>query len=304
MVKSVALRAAAACLLAMFAQPSAVVAQTGAATLPNGYSAVPLREPSALSAQQLEEETRKLLAWLEANGPGLTRAQMAGPREQAYYLIGERIKHLYAAEQRILPDRRDRVLQMLFMNADNLGVHGGSQIFEVLKDPAMPSMPVRAGMPRGLSVALEGDLLRVRSDLGWTFAVPYHFMIWQAADQQRPGGRIQAVTLSTGTASDRSALGHSQATLMMFFSPQGIAAIPMDVLRTQLGPLDGTPRNALGIRGLLSQHVVNETTKLHSEVTSWIDESGAYLVVYSGNDGSYQTNRPHFLDFLNSIRKL
>jgi hypothetical protein len=277
-------------------------AQADGPLLANGYSVAPLRAAPAFSAKEIEVEARKFLVWLEANGPKLTREQMAGPREHAYYLIGERIKHIYAESEAILPARRDPVLQSLFMHADNLGVIGGAQIFAALKDPGTPGMPARALPPRAISVTLDGDRLRVSSEKGLSFSVPYYFMIWQAADQQRAEGRLQLITLSTATARDVSAAGHSQATLQILFSPDGAAALPAELLRSQLQTGTVDPPAALGLRDLKSQHGFNPATKLHTEMVSWADASGAYLVTYSGMDGTYQSNRPHFIDFLRSVQ--
>jgi hypothetical protein len=286
-----------ACFLATSAS-----AQIDGQFLANGYSVAPLQAAPAFSEKEVETEARKFLTWLESNGPTLTREQMPGPREHAYYLIGERIKHIYAATQTILPMRRDPVLQALFMHAENLGVLGGSQIFGALKNPGTSGMPVRVQPPRAISLTLDGDLLRMRSELGWSFAVPYYFMIWQAGDQQRTEGRRQSIIFSTGTARDVSAAGRSQATIMFLFSPDGPGALPVELLRGQL--LDGAvdPPAALGLRDLKSEHGFNAATKLHTEIASWTDSSGAYLVMYSGMDGTYQANRPHLMDFLRSVR--
>jgi hypothetical protein len=277
-------------------------AQTDLQLIANGYSAAPLRSAPSLSAKEIETEARKLLAWLEVNGPKLKREHMSGPREHAYYLIGERIKHIYAESETILPTRRDPVLQALFMHADNLGVFGGSQIFAALKDPGMPGMPVRTRLPGAMSVTLDGDRLRVVSELGWSFSVPYYFMIWQAADQQRPEGRLQVVSFSTATASDASAAGRSQATLTLMFSPNGATAQPAELLRSQWQSGAVDPPVALGVRDLKSQHGFNAATKLHTEMVSWANSSGTYLVTYSGMDGTYQSNRAHFIDFLRSVQ--
>jgi hypothetical protein len=286
-----------ACCLATSAS-----AQTDGQFLPNGYSVAPLRAAPAFSEKEIETEARKFLTWLESNGPTLKREQMPGPREHAYYLIGERIKHIYAAGQTILPTRRDPVLQALFMHAENLGVLGGSQIFAALKDPGTSAMPVRVQPPRGISLTLDGDVLRIRSELGWSFAVPYYFMIWQAGDQQRPEGRRQTIVFSTGTARDVSAAGRSQATVMLVFSPDGAGALPSELLRSQLQGSAVDPPAALGIRDVKSEHGFNSATKLHTEIASWTDASGAYLVMFSGMDGTYQSNRPHFIDFLRSVQ--
>jgi hypothetical protein len=43
-------------------------------------------------------------------------------------------------------------------------------------------------------------------------------------------------------------------------------------------------------------------TKLHTEMGSSAVASGAYLVAYSGMDGTCRSNRAHFIDFLRSMQ--
>jgi hypothetical protein len=41
---------------------------------------------------------------------------------------------------------------------------------------------------------------------------------------------------------------------------------------------------------------------LHTEFASWTEKQGPFAVVYLGVDGTYQWNRPHFLDFLRAVQ--
>lgn len=46
----------------------------------------------------------------------------------------------------------------------------------------------------------------------------------------------------------------------------------------------------------------DQASGLWTEVVALKVPSGSLLVVYSGSDGTYQVNRPHFLDLLKSLR--
>jgi len=43
-------------------------------------------------------------------------------------------------------------------------------------------------------------------------------------------------------------------------------------------------------------------SKLHTEFASWTEKQGPFAMVYLGIDGTYQWNRPHFLDFLRALQ--
>lgn len=123
-------------------------------------------------------------------------------------------------------------------------------------------------------------------------------MVWNIGDTAKDGGpRTQLVALSTGAAKDKSEAGRSQATLMFLFSPDKTELLER-YWRDQMGIDPEVEPKALGVRALTSRHVVYEPTKLHKEFTSWSDPSGSFAVVYLGIEGTYESNRPHFIDFV------
>ena len=56
-------------------------------------------------------------------------------------------------------------------------------------------------------------------------------------------------------------------------------------------------RVPLDVRGLIARRykVAGGVT---SELVTWNGSDGPFIVIYSGLPGAYETNRPHFLDFL------
>jgi hypothetical protein len=265
-----------------------------------GYSTEPLRAP-LFNEAQIAVETTTINNWLNDNIQKLTYEQMKGPREYLYYLIDSRVKQHYAAERRVLPAKHDLILEMLFSWAEPLGVFGGSQAFNAVKDPASPAKDPVMKLPDGISLILVKDLFAIQSTSGWTLSFPYYFMIGRVRDFTAKGGaRTQLVIISTGAAKDKSQAGKSQATLMFMFSPEKYESFER-YWREQFGIGTEITPIALGVSNLSSRHIVDAPTMIHKEFTSWSDSTGSFAVAYLGVEGTYEWNRQHFIDFVRAI---
>lgn len=268
-----------------------------------GYSTATLREP-LFDAARVEAEATAIDSWLRSNYRRLRPEQMPGPREQLYYLIDSRVKDLYAREGRILPKRHDPVLELLFSWAERLGVYGGYLAYNAVKSPAAEEMKPLRHPPEGITLGLRGDMVDIRSEsAGWSMTVPYYFMILNVNDFIATGGpRTQLIAISTGAARDKGRLGYSQATLVFMFSPKGDGAAFGSYWKPRFGINDAAEQVALEVRGLTSQRVFETSSLLYKELTLWTEKQGPFAVLYTGLDGAYQWNRPHFLDFLRTLR--
>jgi hypothetical protein len=263
---------------------------------------VPLRDP-IFEPARVALETRRISNWLGANLHKLSYEQMKGPRESLYYLIDSRVKQLYAEEKRVLPKAHDPTLETLFAWSERLGVFGGSHVFNAVKKPeALPMAPAMV-LPAGISLGLVKDLFAVQSELGWSVRFPYYFMIWNVNDFTATGGsRTQLLAVSTGAARDKSDLGHSQATLLLLYAPDTKIESVNDYWTKKLGIVATVKPEPLNVRGLQSRHVLDKPLRLHKEITTWSGPSGSFAVIYTGIDGTYQWNRPHFLDFVRAVK--
>lgn len=270
-------------------------------SLQGGYSVGPLREP-LFDEASVVVETTAINNWLSANIKKLTYDQMKGPREHLYYLIDSRVKQIYASEKQVLPVKNDPLLEILFSWAEYLGVFGGANAFNAVKAPSSPAMIPGMKLPEGIDLQLAGDVFTVRSNRGWSITFPYYFMVWNVGDfAANDGPRMQLVALSTGAYTDKSQAGRSQATLIFLYSPEKHEAFE-HYWRGQMGIGADIKPSTLGVKELKSRHVVDETVKLHKEFTSWSDKTGSYAVAYLGIEGTYEWNRPHFIDFLRTIK--
>lgn len=266
-----------------------------------GYSTDTLQAP-VFEAAKVAVDTAAFNNWLNANHAKLTGDQLTGPREHLYYLIDSHIKHRFATTGHIMPAEHDLMLEILFSWAEPLGVYGGNMIFNAVKASAVPAREPTISPPSGMRVTLEHDLLRVGSGQDWSVAFPYYFMIWQLQEFDRTDGlRTQLMIVSTGAAKDSSSTGHSQATLMVMFSPGSNLGQFQEFWERQFEIESDSERVNLGIGKLTSQRNFEPSLKLHREIVFWENEAGAFAVSYLGNDGTYQWNRAHFLDFLRAF---
>ena len=266
-----------------------------------GYTTTILREP-VFDPASLDAEARAIAGWLGANHRKLKADQMT-TREHLYFLIDSRVKDIYAREGRVLPKTYDPVLATLFSWADSLGVYGGAAVYNALRGPGRPAMTPSLKLPPGLTLTLKDDLLELHSRYGgWSVTVPYYFMIWNINDFTATDGvRTQMVTLSTGAVRDNSPARRSQATLALIFSPGADAGTVEAYWRKRFGISGDAERVPLGVRGLVGQRTFDKSARLYKEFVTWPERPGPFAVLYSGMDGAYQWNRPHFLDFVRAV---
>lgn len=246
-----------------------------------GYTTIILREP-VFNMAKVAVETTRINNWLNLNYKKLTYEQMKGPREHLYYLIDSYMKDRYAREKRILPREHDRILEVLFSWAERLGVYGGTLVYNAIKSPKSAEMEPLLKLPDQISLTLEGDLLSISASAeGWSVKIPYYFMIWNVNDFTATNGlRTQLVALSTGATLDKSETGHSQATLMLMYSP---GAEPNDVAKywkKGVGIGEEAEKKSIEVDELVSFYSFDSVTKLHKEITIWRKPQGAFAVAY------------------------
>lgn len=268
-----------------------------------GYSLQPLQRAVFDPARVVVEGTA-FDNWLSQNYTTLTAESMKGPREHLYYLIDSYAKMIYARDGVVLPRQPDAFLALLLSWSPRLGVFGGDLVYDAIKPDRFEALPAVMPVPQGFTLALEGDLLVVSSEGGhWSVAVPYYFMIWNIREfDAAHGPRTQLVAFSTGAAMHEGQPGWSQATLMLLSGPDAAGEDFASFWSAHLGFSGAEPLEPLGVGSLLSRQRYDEAANMYLEYTSWQTAHGPMLVAYLGINGTYQWNRPHFLDFLQAVR--
>lgn len=241
--------------------------------------------------------------WLNANVETITPERLPQMREHLYYLIDSYIKNRFDGGSPALPSERDAVLAMLFSWAERLGVYGGTLVYEDIRPETMSSVPSFMKVSDQFELGLSDGLYRIGAANGaWQARVPYYFMIGQLQEFEAANGQqTQLAIISTGAARHIDVEGHSQATLMLVYSPDKDAREFEAFWLQQYGLDKSSPKKGLAGTDLKSRYRLDEATSIHTEFVHWPIDGGTIGVAYLGVNGTYQYNRPHFLDFLSTI---
>lgn len=272
------------------------------ATPISGYSLAPLDEPVFTYAEVIVGTTT-FNNWLNANYDKLNVQTMKGPREHLYYLITSYAYHLLKEENVVLPDKHDLILETLFSWSEKLGVYGSNHFYNKLKSEKLSDMPEIMRVAEKFEISAEDDMYNINSSKGsWSFKIPYYFMVWALSDfKAKNGMKTQLVSISTGASKDKSENGKSQATIMFVHTPNADKDQFTTFWINQLGLKTTDNKKDLNVKSLNSIHSFDSTSLLHKEATIIHNDNGSYFVSYLGMDGSYQKNRVHFVNFLESL---
>ena len=242
--------------------------------------------------------------WLNVNHARMSDMQAKGAREHLHALIDARVKQSFVKGGVLLPKEPDPLLPMLFSWAGRLGVYGSDSVYAAVRGTYPVNPPPGPKPPDGFLVQLHGESLRVSSSVGeWQVTVPFHFFVFALNAGPGPDGRrTEMVAISTGSAPDAAQPGYSQATLGLFFVHDADLKTFEGEWATRLQiPID-KELTAVGEANYRSRASYDPSLRLHKEMIVVPVQKGAFVILYSGLDGTYQANRPHFLDVLRLLK--
>ena len=282
-------------------QPTPYVSQGREGT----YSKSPLSNP-VHDFDQATEALRTYHQWLSENFATVPSDQYKIFRERLYYLLSSYVSGINQRDGTILPRAPDRNLFDTFHWAEKLGAFGGARIHESLKLADAPSVETINNIPGNFRLSVNGDRVQLASKKDiWSVKFPYYFMIQNLGTielYKNVAKDTHAVAISTGAARDSSKAGVSQATITLFYANK----LDSEKLSNDVLKLLGIPSHSklfdLGIESRSSRYVYDVASKIHKEATFWETDTGAYGIGYLGVDGTYQTNRIHFLEFLKQLQ--
>jgi hypothetical protein len=270
-----------------------------------GFSTAPLSAPSAMPADSLAPTPLQFLDWLRRQDPATftSRAQLI--REHLYALIAQSVKQRFAATQATEPLKGDSTLAQLFARADQFGVPGASEVANAIGASSTPAAtpPVTDGFQLTFSPSLASFALATENGK-WMVSFPYFFMVGSTTRQRMANGTENDVaTLSTLTgANSEPRGGASQGTILILSAqtPDLPSYVAFWLQQLQVAQTD-TVANPVP-QATRSYRRFDRASGLWKEVVSLKIPSGSLIVAYIGLDGTYQVNRPHFLDLLKSLR--
>ncbi|VAW05481.1 hypothetical protein MNBD_ALPHA01-2196 [hydrothermal vent metagenome] len=268
-----------------------------------GYTTDLLKEP-IYSETQIVIRATKMNNWLNEHYEKLTLGQIKNVREDLYYMISSYAKNLYTAKKRILPDQPDIMLDILLSWADRLGIYGGTEVFTQIRTTSFSDSTRKTKLPDFLTLDMENDLIKVTAKAdGWHFKIPYYFMIFEAKQFAATNGmQTQMIVISTGASKDNSEAGRSQSTIMLIYSPEAELTDFSEYWQKVFEIKAHSEEKKIVIGKEKSLYTYDKKLKLHKELISWQEPKGSFAVAYLGIDGTYQWNRPHFLDFLGALK--
>lgn len=274
-------------------------------TKPLVYAEQPF-QTAAIEPARVVVESVAINNWLNANHSRLTGVQIQGAREHLHALIDSRVKELYWKNNILIPHEPDPLLAMLYSWAGQLGVYGADAVYATVRGNYSVEPPPGPRPPEGLDVALQGETLVISSsEGGWQASVPYHFFIFVLDKATGPDSRpYEATVISTGSAPVVMPPGYSQATLAIYFTEGADMASFEPEWCERLQIPCRTEQEVVGQTRYRSRKVYDERTRLHKEVAFVPSKKGGLAILYAGLDGTYQLNRPHYLDFLERLKVL
>lgn len=290
-------------LIVSFSVAVAIIARPASAeSIQGGYSTKPLGV-AVFEHAKVAVNSAAFNNWLNDNYSSLTAETAQGPREHLYYNINSWISYLYQRDGIVRPSQHDLILQTFFSWSERLGVYGGNLVYNAIKSEQAPAMSPLMPVPDAYSLSFRKDMFHVESKRGaWSVSFPYYFMIGNMNEfDAKDGPRTQLLMVSTAAAAHQDMDGHSQATLMMMAGPGEDSTEFIEYWKKLLGFTGSEPTRELPVGTLVSRAKYDATTSIHSEYTSWQTKSGPIVVSYIGLNGTYQWNRPHFIDFLRSL---
>lgn len=242
--------------------------------------------------------------WMRENFARMGPGQAQGAREHLHALVDSRVKQAYASGKTLLPATTDPTLALLYSWAGRLGVYGADAVYARVRGGLPITPPAGPSPPANFTLSLKGETLVLSSLTGeWQATVPYHFFIFAIQDAEGVDKRRTEMAItSTGTAPDAAPPGYSQATLALVFV-QGAdrATFETEWAERLEIPTSAVPTAVEGT-GYRSRSAYDPKTRLHRELVVVPSEKGSFAVFYSGLDGTYQANRPHFLDFIRMVK--
>ena len=289
--------------LVLMAMGAIVILSVSTSYPQNGqsYSREPLSDPIR-DAVKNPIELIRFNSWLNEYYESAPAEKHKALKEHLYSIIDSHIKHLYAHQGTFLPADKDGVLTQCFAWATTMGVYGAHSVLEKLNSNIADSLQVTAPIPTSFNLTVQGEMFDLSSAWGnWRVDFPCYFMVHKLLQYKANNDlQTQIAGISTGFGKHSDNDGYSQSTIMIVYSPEGVSKTFDSFWLESFGL---SPENSTddSINGLSIYKKLDTSLSMHYELVFPKTTKGAMAVVFLGIPGTYQHNRPHFIDFLNHL---
>lgn len=267
------------------------------------FSTAPLSTPSTMPSDSMPVTPRAFFEWVRGQDSSTVAARAQQIREHLYALIAVAVKQRFASSHATALATGDTAFAQLFEWADGFGVPGAADVAEAIGPRNGSSVTPHPS--DGFQLTFSAPVFSLATDHGkWMVRFPYFFMIGTVTRQRLANGiESDVATLSTLTAPNSGGIGGASQATILILSAQtsdlpSYAAFWLQQM--QIAPTD-TVANPVA-QATRSYRHFDAGSRLWKELVALKIPSGSLVVAYIGLDGTYQANRPHFLDLLTSLR--
>jgi hypothetical protein len=264
------------------------------AALAQAWDAAPLRSATPVPRDGLPPERGQFLSWLERQGSALAPDRAQAAQERLYMYISALAKQRNGQ----FPASGDAEAARLFRLAAALGDPGALHVMRHL-DADTAQLPPRP-IVRDARLTFAPPLFTfASSDERWSICYPYYFMAAPAGRQTLANGvATDVLVLSTLFAPDRGPIGSSQATILMTVAVPRDSAKHVALWRAQLGvaPAKAPSENRRG-----DWYASPPGEEMNRLVVVRRLPDAVVVLAYVGLGGTFEANRPHFLDLVDTL---
>jgi hypothetical protein len=266
------------------------------------FDSRPLRSAAAFPAYPFPTEALPLMAWLKAQAGSLPQEGVVAAREQLFAIISADAKRRVRSGAPAFPRGADTVMAQLYEWSHRLGHPGSRLVAQRLGFSPGAGDPTSIETP-GFDIAFDSLYTVVAEADGWTVRFPHYFMIGTATRQTpRNGKETSVLMLSTLFAKDSSTRpGASQATIIIL-SARATAPEMTAFWLEQLGMSPSDTAAKLSPSAVRTYRGRDNDARMTKELVVFAPPGRAILAAYIGLDGTFETNHPHFLDLLRTLR--
>ena len=270
-------------VLMAIAPPTLLIAQA--------WDPSPLKSPTPIPRDGLPLERAAFFHWLRTSALSDDENQKA--RERVYTYVSVLAKRYAGA----FPSAGDTAAISLFRSAASLGVAGADRVLAALSSEASKEP---APIAPGLKLSFQPPLFSLASDdSAWVVCFPYYFMPAPAGRQTPNNGvSTEIAVLSTLVAPDSGEAASSQATIFIAAAPISDSADHATLWIRQLGV---SPVAAPGVSIPGQWFRSPEAQPMRREAVIRKLPQRVVILAYIGLPGTFESNRPHFLDLLRTL---
>ncbi len=264
------------------------------------YSDEPLENNIIMDSAKLVVDFVYFNNYLVENYKNIGDDQINGIREHSFLLIDSIIKNAYSEDQREFHESEKTQLSLLYNWGSRLGLYGCDYVADYFNTG---DNEITNSKELGSSFNLDFNFpiysLTTNKNY-WTINYPYYFMISKADKiMANYGVEMDFIKLSTLFGQHKEGNGESQSTILFTYSYTDEIKIVKDYWINVFGlSEDDFIENEL-IENSFSYYKLDN--KMHKELFFMQNQNGIFMITFIGIDGTYQSNRVHFLDFIKNL---